>query len=45
LLKPADAARAKLGYLTLASVGPPSLPWIAFEQLKRVANVNMTFVT
>jgi tripartite-type tricarboxylate transporter receptor subunit TctC len=40
-----DAARAKPGVLTLASVGPASLPQIAFEQLKRAANVNVTFVT
>jgi tripartite-type tricarboxylate transporter receptor subunit TctC len=40
-----DAARAKPGDLTLASVGPASLPRIGFEQLKRAANVDMTFVT
>jgi tripartite-type tricarboxylate transporter receptor subunit TctC len=40
-----DAARAKPGALTLASVGPASLPQIAFEQLKRAADVNITFVT
>jgi tripartite-type tricarboxylate transporter receptor subunit TctC len=40
-----DAARAKPGGLTLASVGPASLPRIAFERLKRAANVDITFVT
>jgi tripartite-type tricarboxylate transporter receptor subunit TctC len=40
-----DAARTKPGDLTLASVGPASLPQIAFEQLKRAANVDITFVT
>src|SRR5262249_22146737 len=40
-----DAARAKPGDLTLASVGPASLPRIAFEQFKRAANIDMTFVT
>jgi tripartite-type tricarboxylate transporter receptor subunit TctC len=40
-----DAARAKPGALTLASVGPASLPRIGFEQLKRAANVDITFVT
>jgi tripartite-type tricarboxylate transporter receptor subunit TctC len=40
-----DAARAKPGDLTLASVGPASLPRIGFEQLKRAANVDITFVT
>jgi tripartite-type tricarboxylate transporter receptor subunit TctC len=40
-----DAARAKPGDLTLASVGPASLPRIGFEQLKQAANVDMTFVT
>jgi len=40
-----NAARAKPGDLTLASVGPASLPRIAFEQLKRAANVDITFVT
>src|SRR5262245_24701237 len=39
------AARAKPGELTLASVGPASLPRIGFEQLKRAANIDMTFVT
>jgi tripartite-type tricarboxylate transporter receptor subunit TctC len=40
-----DAARTKPGDLTLASVGPASLPQIAFKQLKRAANVDITFVT
>jgi tripartite-type tricarboxylate transporter receptor subunit TctC len=39
-----DAARAKPGDLTLASSGPASPFHIGFEMLKRVANVNMTFV-
>src|SRR5262249_37632799 len=36
---------AKPGEVTLASVGPASLPRIGFEQLKRAANVDITFVT
>jgi tripartite-type tricarboxylate transporter receptor subunit TctC len=40
-----EAARAKPGDLTLASVGPASLPRIGFEQLRQAANVDMTFVT
>jgi len=40
-----EAARARPGALTLASVGPVSLPRIGFEQLKRAAKVNITFVT
>jgi tripartite-type tricarboxylate transporter receptor subunit TctC len=39
-----NAARAKPGVLTLASVGPASSLQIAFEKLKRAANVEMTFV-
>jgi tripartite-type tricarboxylate transporter receptor subunit TctC len=39
-----DAARARLGELTLASTGPASPSQIAFEMLKRVANVQMTYV-
>jgi len=39
-----NAARAKPGGLTLASIGPASLSHIAFEMLKRAANVNITFV-
>jgi tripartite-type tricarboxylate transporter receptor subunit TctC len=40
-----NAARAKPGALTLASVGPASSLQIAFEKLKRAANVDMTFVS
>jgi tripartite-type tricarboxylate transporter receptor subunit TctC len=40
-----NAARAEPGALTLASVGPASSLQIAFEKLKRVANVEMTFVS
>jgi tripartite-type tricarboxylate transporter receptor subunit TctC len=39
-----EAARANPGALTLASSGPASPYQIGFEILKRVANVNMTFV-
>ena len=39
-----DAARAKPGGLTLASIGPASLAHIAFEKLKRAAKVDITFV-
>ena len=39
-----NAARAKPGDLTLASVGPASSLQIAFEKLKHAANVEMTFV-
>jgi tripartite-type tricarboxylate transporter receptor subunit TctC len=39
-----DAARAKPGTLTLASIGPASAVHIAFEMLKRTAKVDMTFV-
>jgi tripartite-type tricarboxylate transporter receptor subunit TctC len=39
-----DAARAHPGTLTLASVGPATSQHIAFEQLKRAANVEMVFV-
>lgn len=38
------AAHAKRGTLTLASVGPGSGSHIAFEKLKQMANMNMTFV-
>jgi len=41
----ANAACAKPGDLTLASIGPASTTRIAFEMLKRAANVNMTFVS
>jgi tripartite-type tricarboxylate transporter receptor subunit TctC len=39
-----NAARAKPGTLTLAAVGPGSASQIAFEVLKRAANVDMVFV-
>jgi tripartite-type tricarboxylate transporter receptor subunit TctC len=39
-----NAARAKPGELTLASVGPATTQHIAIEVLKRMANVNMTYV-
>jgi tripartite-type tricarboxylate transporter receptor subunit TctC len=39
-----NAAHAKPNDLTMASVGPGTAVQIAFEMLKRVANVNMTFV-
>jgi tripartite-type tricarboxylate transporter receptor subunit TctC len=39
-----DAARAKPGALTLASVGPASVFDISAEMLKRAAHVNMTYV-
>jgi tripartite-type tricarboxylate transporter receptor subunit TctC len=39
-----EAARAKPGELTLGSVGPGTASHIAFEMLKRAANVNITFV-
>jgi tripartite-type tricarboxylate transporter receptor subunit TctC len=39
-----NAARARPGELTVASVGPASALQIAFETLKRAANVDMTFV-
>ena len=39
-----NAARAKPGELTLASTGPASPSHIAFEMLKRKANVQMTYV-
>jgi tripartite-type tricarboxylate transporter receptor subunit TctC len=39
-----NGARAKPGELTLASVGPASLPQIGFEMLKQAANVDITFV-
>jgi tripartite-type tricarboxylate transporter receptor subunit TctC len=40
-----NAARAEPATLTLASVGPASSLQIAFEKLKRAANVEMTFVS
>jgi len=39
-----DAARSKAGELTLASAGPATATQIAFEMLKREANVDLTFV-
>lgn len=39
-----NAARAKPGELTLASAGPASSPHIAFETLKRAANVNINYI-
>jgi tripartite-type tricarboxylate transporter receptor subunit TctC len=39
-----NAARAKPGVLTLASVGPASTQQIAFEMLKRAAKVDMTHI-
>jgi tripartite-type tricarboxylate transporter receptor subunit TctC len=39
-----NAARAKPGDLTMASVGPGSVTQIAFEILKRAADINMIFV-
>jgi tripartite-type tricarboxylate transporter receptor subunit TctC len=39
-----DAARADPGKVTLASPGPATTFHIAFEMLKRTANVNMTYV-
>jgi tripartite-type tricarboxylate transporter receptor subunit TctC len=39
-----DAARARPGELTLASVGPASTQQLAFETLKALAGVNIIFV-
>jgi tripartite-type tricarboxylate transporter receptor subunit TctC len=39
-----DAARAKPGELTMASNGPATGQHIAFETLKRAANINMIYV-
>jgi tripartite-type tricarboxylate transporter receptor subunit TctC len=39
-----DAARAQPAAFSLASIGPATTTHIAFELLKRAANVNMTFV-
>jgi tripartite-type tricarboxylate transporter receptor subunit TctC len=44
LMEMFDAARARPGALTLASVGPASTQHIAFEMLKHLAGVNMIFV-
>jgi tripartite-type tricarboxylate transporter receptor subunit TctC len=38
------AARAKPGELTLASTGPATTQHIGFEQFKRVANVDITYI-
>jgi tripartite-type tricarboxylate transporter receptor subunit TctC len=40
-----DAARAKPGAFSLASIGPATTTHIAFEALKRAANVDMAFVS
>jgi tripartite-type tricarboxylate transporter receptor subunit TctC len=40
-----NAARAMPGRLTLAGVGPASANQLAFEVLKRAANVDITFVS
>jgi tripartite-type tricarboxylate transporter receptor subunit TctC len=39
-----EAARAKPGALTLASVGPGTAQHIGIEMLKRAANVDLTYV-
>jgi tripartite-type tricarboxylate transporter receptor subunit TctC len=39
-----SAARAQPGVLTLASAGPATATSLAFEMLKRAANVDMAFV-
>jgi tripartite-type tricarboxylate transporter receptor subunit TctC len=39
-----NAARARPDELTLASTGPATATHIAFERLKRMAGVNMTFI-
>jgi tripartite-type tricarboxylate transporter receptor subunit TctC len=39
-----EAARAKPGELTLASIGPGSVTHIGFEMLKRASGTAMTFV-
>jgi tripartite-type tricarboxylate transporter receptor subunit TctC len=39
-----NAARAKPGELTLASIGPGTATHIAFEMLRRAANIDMTFL-
>jgi tripartite-type tricarboxylate transporter receptor subunit TctC len=39
-----DAARGRPGELTLASIGPGTATHIAFEMLRRAANIDMTFV-
>jgi tripartite-type tricarboxylate transporter receptor subunit TctC len=44
LMEMFDAARARPGALTLASVGPASTQHIAFEMIKHLAGVDMIFV-
>jgi len=39
-----DAARARPDELTLASAGPASSPQMAFEMLKKAADIKMTYV-
>jgi tripartite-type tricarboxylate transporter receptor subunit TctC len=39
-----EAARAKPGALTMASVGPGTAQHIGFEMLKRAAHIDMTYV-
>jgi tripartite-type tricarboxylate transporter receptor subunit TctC len=39
-----NAARAKAGELTVASVGPGTTTHVAFEKLKRASSVNLTYV-
>jgi tripartite-type tricarboxylate transporter receptor subunit TctC len=39
-----EAARAKPGELTLASVGPGAAQHIWFEMLKRAANIELIYV-
>ena len=39
-----DAARAKPGELTMAAVGPATTQHIGYEQLRRVANLDMTYI-
>ena len=39
-----DAAHAKPGELTMAAVGPATTQHIGYEQLRRVANLDMTYI-
>jgi tripartite-type tricarboxylate transporter receptor subunit TctC len=39
-----DAARSKPGELTIASIGPASQQHMAIESLKRMANIDLTYV-
>jgi tripartite-type tricarboxylate transporter receptor subunit TctC len=39
-----EAARARPGELTMASIGPASIVQIAFEMLRHAAHIDMTFV-